>query len=154
MLDRRPNWRCAPLSIREAARCATLHRTGFAKGWPVAEFERLLSNASVLADGAGQGGAISGFILSRRAADEAEILTVAVDPVVRKQGLASALLGFHLSRLGQAGVSTLFLEVDEANVAAQALYRRYGFRRVGERKGYYTLSDGRRATALVMRCEI
>ena len=154
MLDRRPNWRWAPLSIREAARCAALHKTGFAKGWPVAEFERLLSSASVLADGAGQGGAISGFILSRRAADEAEILTVAVDPIVRKQGLASALLGFHLSRLAQTGVSTLFLEVDEANVAAQTLYRRYGFKRVGERKGYYALPDGRRATALVMRCEI
>jgi len=154
MLDRRPAWKCTPLSTRDAARCAGLHRTGFAKGWSTAEFERLLSSPSVVADGAGVDGVIAGFVLSRRAADEAEILTVAVDPAVRKRGLAGALFGFHLSRLVQSGVSSVFLEVDEANAPALALYRRYGFKRVGERRGYYALADGRRATAVVMQCDI
>ena len=66
-------------------------------------------------------------MLSRRAVDEAEILTVVVDPSARRNGCGQRLLGAHLSRLAALGVTTVFLEVEEENVAALALYRRFGF---------------------------
>ncbi|MDE2361650.1 MAG: GNAT family N-acetyltransferase [Hyphomicrobiales bacterium] len=97
---------------------------------------------------------MTGFILSRHAAGEGEILTIAVDPANRGRGAAGALLRHHMSRLAGLGIAELFLEVDEANTAALSLYKRHGFGKVAERSGYYTLPDGRRATALVMRCAL
>ena len=120
----------------------------------MSEFERLLTSSSVIADGIDHAGSLSGFALSRRAAEEAELLTVAVAPVARGRGVGGTLLGFHLARLAQSNVQELFLEVDESNAPALALYRRFGFIKVGQRAGYYALPDGRRATALVLRCAI
>lgn len=144
-------WRCAPLTSRDAAFCAELHRLSFARGWPAAEFERLLSAAEVVGDRAVRKGSAFGFALSRIALDEAELLTVAVHPEQRARGAAGTLLGFHLSRLAGAGATQVFLEVDEANEPALRLYRRFGFAKVGERPGYYARDGGKPATALVLR---
>ena len=146
--------RCSPLRSTEAPRCAALHHASFAKGWPLADFERLMSTASVIADGARANDRLIGFVLSRRAADEAEILTIAIDPAFRGRGAATTLLAFHIGRLTQVGVADLFLEVDESNTPALALYKRYGFAKVGERAGYYARPDGGRAVALVLRCRL
>ncbi len=93
---------------------------------------------------------LAGFILSRRALDEAEILTIVVDGRLRRQGCGERLLASHLARLTRQGVATLFLEVDKLNVAALALYRLHGFVEKGVRKGYYAKPDGTRSNALVM----
>ena len=148
------SWRYAPLYARDAARCAALHRSSFAKSWSTGEFERLIASAPVVADGVGNAGGLLGFALSRCAVDEAEILTIAVDPGIRARGLGGALLAYHLSRLAQRGVAAVFLEVDEANPPALALYRRYGFTKVGERPGYYTQGGRPPSKALIMRCAI
>lgn len=105
----------------------------------------------MVADGIGEQPQLQGFVMSRRAADEAEILTIAVEPKARGGGLATALLGSHLSRLSRFGVSALFLEVDEANAPALALYRRFGFQQVGRRAAYYAKADGSRANALILK---
>ena len=144
---------CRPLSASAAPRCAALHAQSFATPWAAAEFERLLTSASVVADGIGEQSNLQGFVLSRRAADEAEILTIAVEPRSRGSGLATALLGAHLSRLSRLGVSELFLEVDEANAPALALYHRYGFQQVGRRPAYYAKADGSRANALILKLQ-
>lgn len=60
------------------------------------------------------------------------------------------LLREHLNALAYAGIRTVHLEVDEGNTPALKLYTRHGFLKVGERKGYYPLPDGSRATALTM----
>ena len=54
-----------------------------------------------------------------------------------------------ISRLRQARARSLFLEVEQTNLAAIALYARLGFREVGQRQGYYRKQDGSAATALV-----
>ena len=92
-----------------------------------------------------------GFVLARLAADEAEILTIAVQPSARGRGVGRALLLANFRQAANAGARTLFLEVDEDNRAALALYKRLGFVRVGERVGYYRKKDGGRTTAVVMR---
>ena len=88
------------------------------------------------------------------AADEAEILTIAVDPTERKRGVGRELLNEHLQQAAFAGARQLFLEVDEDNAAALALYRRFGFQQVGQRAGYYRRQDGRPATALILRRDL
>ncbi len=151
-------WRSQPPSCpsralrpSDAAACSLLHASSFAHPWSVLDFETLLIEPAVSGAGIDAKTGLAGFILSRRALDEAEILTLVVDPRSRRQGCGQRLLAAHLSRLSQLGVISLFLEVDEANAPALALYRRHGFVQKGIRKGYYAKADGARANALIMR---
>lgn len=143
-----------PLAMKDAARIAAIHAQGFHHGWGVAEIESMLADDAVLGLGVGRGRALEGFVLSRRAADEAEILTVAVATGARRSGLGVTVLLAHLAQLAGRGVRRLFLEVDEANIAARALYRSLGFVEVGRRDAYYRRPDGSRATALVLRRDL
>lgn len=78
-----------------------------------------------------------GFILARAVADEAEILTLAVDPVAQCGGIGRELVMQAMSTAGSRGALAMFLEVAEANAAARALYAACGFSEVGRRKRYY-----------------
>jgi len=88
-----------------------------------------------------------GMILVRVAADEAEILTLAVAPEVRRGGIAKALLRETAMIAGAMGAAAIFLEVSVANRAARAAYAQAGFKPIGRRHHYY--SD--RSDALVFR---
>ena len=92
--------------------------------------------------------------MSRIAADEAEILSVAVGKSWRGRGIAGRLLSLHLRRLAGAGVTTVFLEVGEANDPATALYFHAGFTEVSRRANYYDDGAGRATTALVLRRDL
>jgi ribosomal-protein-alanine N-acetyltransferase len=70
----------------------------------------------------------------RLAEDESELLTIAVDPKSRGRGLGRALLAAAFSDLAMSPVKTMFLEVDETNTPAIALYRGFGFTEIGKRK--------------------
>lgn len=135
---------------------ATLHARSFPVGWSETEFERLLSDPSVVThvarENGGRGKAL-GFLMSRCAADEAEILSVAIDPKSRGRGLAGDLLRHHLARIAARGITRIFLEVGEDNRSALRLYSRAGFREVGKRAGYYPRSEGA-ISALVLRREL
>ena len=137
-----------------AAECARSHRASFAHGWNSAELEALLAAANTLADGAFIGSRVAGFVLSRLAADEAEILTIAVDPAQRHRGLGRKLLDVHLPGLVRRGVERLFLEVAEDNGPALGLYRAFGFREVGRRPGYYRSTNGGPVSALTLRLNL
>ena len=149
--------RAAPMlseaGVRDARAFAALHAASFARGWSEDEIERLLLDRQVIAHRAVADGAVTGLILSRRAADEAEILSVAVSRRERGRGIANRLLDLHLRRLAALGVRTVFLEVEAENAAACRLYARAGFREVGRRDGYYQ-SAGGAAKALVLRRDI
>lgn len=138
---------------RDAATFAPLHGMSFARGWSEQEFEHLLSDRSVVAHRAMRGSSLAGFILSRMAAGEAEILSIAVAPSQRGRGLAQKLLALHLRRLTGLGCRALFLEVDEDNEPARRLYRHAGFGEVARREAYYGKGPGARA-ALVLRRDL
>jgi len=144
----------APARPRDATALAALHAVSFNRGWSEQEFEQLLTDRNVAADRAASGRATVGFILSRRAADEAEILSVAVARSWRGRGLARRLLDLHLRRLAGLGLRTVFLEVDEDNTPARRLYARAGFGEVGRRPGYYAGSNGNTTAALVLRRDL
>ena len=141
-------------TARDAVAIAALHGASFRRGWSEVEIERLLSERNTITHRATAGRSLHGFILSRLASGEAEILSIAVAAAQRGRGLARALLNLHLRRLAGLGVKAVFLEVDEDNEPARRLYARAGFREVGRRPGYYQKSPGQAATALVLRRDL
>ena len=122
---------------RDATAIAALHAASFQRGWGEDEFHRLLIDRAVVAHRAMIGRTMVGFILSRTAAGEAEILSVAIARGWRGRGFSRPLLDLHLRRLAGLGARTVFLEVDEKNAPAGRLYRKAGFYDVGRRQGYY-----------------
>lgn len=88
-----------------------------------------------------------GFVLARVAADESEILTLAVVPPARRRGLGAALMQAAFAAARARGATAMFLEVAETNPAARGLYEGLGFAAAGRRRRYY--EDG--ADALVLR---
>ncbi|MBV9567418.1 MAG: GNAT family N-acetyltransferase [Hyphomicrobiales bacterium] len=141
------------LKAEDAPRLARLHAGAFHRGWGEDEFEHLIASASSLGEGAAfsERGNLQGFILSRIAAAEAEILSIVVDPISRRKGVARALLSHHLDRLREEAARELFLEVDEENAVALAFYKNFGLTPVGRRHAYYPRASGERGAALILR---
>ncbi len=83
-----------------------------------------------------EGEPAAGFALSRGAADEEELLLIAVHPDHRGRGIGGALLERFVAAARTHGARRLFLEMREGN-KAESLYRHHGFESVGRRKHYY-----------------
>ena len=94
---------------------------------------------------------MGGFVISRLAADEAEILTITIDGAQRRLGVGRKLLLAHMGRVAAAGARKLFLEVEDQNAPALGLYAGLGFAEAGSRKAYYRKVDGSRGNALILR---
>lgn len=90
-----------------------------------------------------------GFLLGQVVAGEAELLTLAVAPEARRQGIARGLLASFLAQARARQADSAFLEVAETNLAARALYETAGFRQTGRRKGYYR-AGGQAVDAILM----
>jgi len=125
----------------DTAPLATLHAACFTRAWDAAALSDMLAGPGAFAFAHDDG-----FVLGRTAADEAEILTLAVAPRARGKGLGRALLQAAINRAKTMGAVTMFLEVGADNPHALALYAGLGFAKVGMRKAYYEGRD-----ALVLR---
>ena len=133
--------------VFHAKALAAIHAGAFPPGanWPDTALATLLGQPGVLGL-LDPGGA---FVLARQAADEAEILTLATSPAVRREGRATKLLSAMHERLRADGTAQVFLEVAADNIAAHDLYLGFGYRRAGVRKAYYGPVD-----AWVMRLNL
>lgn len=131
-----------------AAIFAAIHATAFPprERWGVDSFSLQLALPGVfgLLDPRG------GVLLARVIADEAEILTLAVEPRARRQGVATALLNQARAEAGRRGARSVVLEVSVGNRAARDLYGRAGFVEIGRRLRYYP--DG--SDAMILRAEL
>jgi ribosomal-protein-alanine N-acetyltransferase len=143
-----------PATQRDAARLAQLHGASFHRGWGEGEFEAMLSERNTLVHRLRLGRKVIGFAVSRMAADEAEILSIAVDAGYRGKGLSRNLLLTHLGHLAGYGVRSIFLEVEENNVPARRLYEKTGFGVIGRRERYYQQPGGEQLNALLMRRDL
>ena len=99
------------------------------------------------ADATAQGEKAAGFVLARQAADEIELLLIAVDPEHRKKGVGSRLLEQFLEVAAQREASKVFLEM-RANNPAVSVYRAAGFEQIGQRTNYYRTVTGETIDAL------
>lgn len=126
---------------------ADLHARCFAmpRPWSAREFSDLLMCKGVFLKTRE-----SGFVMGRAIADEVELLTLAVAPTDRRQGIGTELLSAFEDMARYLGASKAFLEVVEDNAAARAFYANSGFHQTGRRPGYYVSAGGRGADALLL----
>lgn len=89
----------------------------------------------------------AGFLLSRAAPGEEELLLIGVHPDARGRALGGALIDRFVSEAAARGAEQVFLEMRRNNPAA-ALYAAKGFSPIGHRKDYYSLGDGSRLDAI------
>jgi ribosomal-protein-alanine N-acetyltransferase len=127
---------------------ARLHAAAFVtpRPWTGHEFADLLSRPEVFAETAPQG-----FALGQSLGPEAELLTLAVAPEARRQGIARLLMDRFHGQAAARGAAETLLEVAADNAPARALYAVCGYRLAGRRKGYYRHPDGTRCDALILR---
>ena len=89
----------------------------------------------------------AGFVLTRRAADEEELLLIAVSPGFRRTGLGESLIHRLFENAKLSGTQRIFLEMRRGNPAVH-LYEKVGFKPIGQRPGYYRLANGERVDAI------
>ncbi len=94
-------------------------------------------------------GAMVGYAVMMPAVDEAHLLNISIAADRQRAGLGGELLEFLFATARAAGATRMLLEVRPSNASGGGLYRRYGFREIGRRRGYYPAHGGRE-DALVM----
>ena len=130
---------------------AEIHAECFIQRWDESAFTELLNSTGTSAVVSYISNVPAGFVLFRKAADEAEILTLCTRPALRQRGHAKALVQHMESLLKKDGIRSLFIEVAISNQPALALYASCGFTKAGVRKNYYDRGNGMREDALIMR---
>ena len=125
---------------------SALHASAFDRPWSAQEIADLMRTLGVVAFEAP-----GGFILLRVLGEEAEVLTLAVEPAVRRRGVGRALLRAGLAAAETAAARAVFLEVGADNAPAVALYQAEGFEPAGARRGYYVRPGGAAEDALLLR---
>ena len=135
--------------VEQAGALSAIHARAFDPAWGASEIAKLLENPVAFALMASDGHP-QGFILAWTAADESEILTLAVVPRDRFKGVATSLINAAAAAALVRGAATMSLDVAEDNSPARALYTKLGFVEVGRRPAYYHREDGR-VDALVLR---
>jgi ribosomal-protein-alanine N-acetyltransferase len=144
-----------PLGALDLDRAAVLHAESFAprgeRPWTRQDLAELLATPGAGGALLQVGGGDAGFALWRVAADEAELLTIAVRPIYRRQGAGRQLLLAGIDHARHAGARSFYLEVGMDNPAARNLYNAEGFRVVGNRPAYYRRGAGPAVDGIVMR---
>ena len=113
-----------------------IEQAAFTDPWSVRDFRECVASEVVFLVAAAPDG-VAGYVIAQDAADEGEILNLAVVPARHRAGIGRALVEHALAALGKRGAERVFLEVRESNAAARALYRVLGFQEVGRRSRYY-----------------
>jgi ribosomal-protein-alanine N-acetyltransferase len=119
-------------------RVAAIERAAFSDPWPPDAFVELLGEPHVrclVIDR--EDGQVTGYGIFAVAADQGEILNLAVEPALQRRGLGVGLLDAMLRAMRREGVASVHLEVRESNRAAIRLYALAGFHSVSVRRAYY-----------------
>jgi ribosomal-protein-alanine N-acetyltransferase len=124
------------LTYADLPQVIAIERRAFPTPWSLAMFVLELSKPSGICLAALRGGRLVGYMVCSRYDTVWHLMNVAVDERLRRGGIASALLERLFERADRPGAQYT-LEVRPSNVAAIALYERFGFHSAGLRRGYY-----------------
>lgn len=149
-------YRVENLRPEDVERIAELHAVSFDEAWTPPMIKRIVAmvgSFGLIARRVGDG-CVAGFALVRKAADECELLSLAVGADDRGNGVGAMLLDAAMASAIAADARRFFLEVAETNDVAIRLYKSRGLEPVGRRPGYYELKSGGREAALTMRRDL
>jgi len=124
-----------------AALTSILRDAPEAANWTQTSYREWMNSPGAVAYVSAGNGTVTGFIIGRQVADEAEVLNLAVAPLARRRGEGAALLQAALGEFRARGASRVFLEVRESNSVAIAFYEKNAFSKSGRRAGYYRDPD-------------
>jgi len=143
-----------PIGLHEVDTLLAIETVAYAFPWSRGNFIDSL-NAGYLArkrvDAAGQW---LGYFIAMPGVQELHLLNLTVAPPYQRQGHARAMLDRLVGEGTALGAQRLWLEVRVGNERAQQVYRRYGFREIGVRRGYYPAGALARENALVMSLDL
>ncbi len=125
------------MSINDIEEILQIEKKSFIAPWTKAMFGETLISSISKAFVLEENKIIIGYIVFYIADVEAHIMSLAVDPVKRKQGYGRQLLSHAIKLLREDDISECYLEVREHNSDARRLYKKFGFEVIGRRKGYY-----------------
>lgn len=126
------------MTLEDIPAVVELDQISFSLPWPERSFRfELTDNPASRCWVAEADGHVVGMIVTWLFVDEAHIATIATHPEYRRQGIASKLLIYTLQSAVREGAQSSFLEVRASNLAAQEMYRKFGYVEVGRRKRYY-----------------
>ena len=138
MSHTRPTLEIRRLSYSDLPQVIAVERRAFPTPWSLVMCVLELSKPSGVCLAAVRDGTVAGHLICSRYDTVWHLMNIAVDPALRRRGIASALLEALLERIDDgSGSCQLTLEVRPTNRAAIALYERYGFRSAGTRPRYY-----------------
>jgi ribosomal-protein-alanine N-acetyltransferase len=127
----------APLIQSDCSKAALLHQQSFYKGWTEKDFKDFIDDPLIYGLKVTKDDVLTSIILWREVGNEAEILTLIVDPTYQKQGQATLLLKTLMTHLVHKNISQIFLEVAEDNEGAHYFYKNHSFQLLNKRPKYY-----------------
>ena len=139
---------------KDFALLAKLHAACFESAWSEKEIAEVLTSPGCQALLALSADGPAGYLIYRAVADEAEIITIGVDPAFQRRGAGLHIMTATQELLKSLKIKNLFLEVAAGNQEAVSLYIRAGFLNVGKRKAYYARKNGEAEDALIMRVQL
>ena len=130
------------MTLDDIEQVIAIDRVSFSLPWPERSFRfELTDNPASRCWVAEVDGKIVGLIVVWLIVDEVHVATIATHPEFRRQGIAKNLLAHALQHMSSEGAQSSFLEVRASNLAAQDLYRKFGFEESGVRRRYYRDND-------------
>mgnify|MGYP001563309282 FL=1 len=127
-----------PMTEADLADVLEIENSSFPTPWSIRLFLNELENpCSHIIMAKDDAGILLGYVSFRLIVDEAHILNLAVHKMFRREGIARHLLSHVLKFAKEKGANIFLLEVRNLNIAALKLYKGFGFREAGIRKGYY-----------------
>ncbi|MBK9245761.1 MAG: ribosomal protein S18-alanine N-acetyltransferase [Burkholderiales bacterium] len=145
-----PAERIAPMRPEDLADVLAVERVAYEFPWTDGNFIDSLRAGHSAWTMRDSGGGLIAYAVVMIALDEAHLLNLTVAPACQRFGFGWRMLEAMAENARGYGARTMLLEVRPGNVAAQQMYARYGFVRIGTRRGYYPARDGRE-DAIVMR---
>ncbi|ROZ79072.1 ribosomal protein S18-alanine N-acetyltransferase [Ramlibacter sp. WS9] len=142
-----------PLTEARLDEIVAIERAAYGHPWTRGNFSDSLQSgyqAQLLTAGA----TVIGYFVAMKGVDEVHLLNITVAPALQGQGWGRVLLDALAVWSRGQGAQWLWLEVRVGNVRAQRIYEHHGYRRVGERKGYYPADGGKREDAVVMSLKL
>lgn len=149
----RPEAQFEPLAEDRLDEVVAIEARSYAHPWTRGNFSDSLRSgyqAQLLV----AGGTLIGYFVAMKGVDEVHLLNITVAPEYQSQGWGRLMLDALALWSRSQGAQWLWLEVRVGNARAQRIYEQHGYRRVGERRGYYPAGGSEREDAIVMSLKL